>query len=85
MTDLSDLAKELQQQLDVLNNYLKENKLPQPSFLPPQGNLLNSPLNGLPPEIEEVRKNAQGLSWSLSTLLQPPQTYLSWSALQVPS
>ena len=85
MSDLSELATELQQQLDILNTYLKDKKLPQPSFLPPEGDVLKSPLDGLPPQVEEARKKAQGLSWSLSTLLQPPQVYLSWSALQVSS
>ncbi len=84
MTDLSQLAKELQAQVDVLTKYLEKEKLPGPSFVP-SGNPMKTPITKLPPEIEKARHKAHSLSCSLSTLLTPPVSQIMFNSFQVPS
>jgi hypothetical protein len=83
MTDLSELAKRLQEQVDVLTTYLAEQKLPSPSFIP-SDHPMKSPLDSLPPAIEAARNKAIGLSWNLHKLLQPPRELLWWLSTEVP-
>jgi len=85
MTDLSELAKRLQEQLDVLTKHLAKEKLPAPSFIPSaEVDPLNAPIQNLPTDVDEARKKAQALSWSITRLLSPPSAYLSWTIFQVP-
>jgi len=84
MADLSELAKTLQQQVDLITTYLAKEKLPPPSFIPdPYADPLKSTIGSLPPELEEVRKKAHGLSWSINQLLTPPAQHLQWTAFKV--
>jgi hypothetical protein len=82
MADLSQLAKELQAQVDVITAYLEKEKLPAPSFIP-SGNPMNAPIAKLPPEIEKARHKAHSLSWNLSTLLSPPVQHIMLNSFQV--
>jgi hypothetical protein len=85
MTDLSELAKRLQEQVDVITKYLEKEKLPGPSFIPSADeNPLKSTMQSLPTDVEEARTKAQALSWSITQLLSPPSAYLSWTILKVP-
>jgi hypothetical protein len=83
MADLSDLAKRLQEQVDVITTYLAKEKLPSPSFIPSGEDPMQNVIGNLPPEIEEARHKAHGLSWSINKLLTPPAEHLTWTAFQV--
>ena len=83
MADLSDLAKRLQEQVDVITKYLAKEKLPAPSFVPSGNDPLNATIGSLPPDVEEARKKAHGLSWSINQLLTPPAGHLMWTSFQV--
>lgn len=83
MTDLSQLAKELQAQVDVITKYLENEELPGPSFVP-SGDLMRTSITKLPPEIEKARHKAHSLSCSLSTLLTPPVSHIMLNSFQVP-
>ena len=82
MANLLLLAKMLQEQLTTVTTYLEEVNLTQPSFLPSQSSL-NTSMDFLPPAVEEARKKAQGLSWSIYQLLTPPSSQLMGVALSV--
>jgi hypothetical protein len=86
MTDLAELANSLQEQVDVIASYLKKEKLPSPSFIPSQNgeDPLNTWITKLPPDVDEARKKAKSLSWSIDQLLTPPVSHLTWTAFQVP-
>jgi hypothetical protein len=64
MTDLAELAKSLQEQVNVIASYLEKEKLPSPSFIPSgdKGDPLNTWITSLPPNAEEARKKAKSLS-----------------------
>jgi hypothetical protein len=84
MADLSELAKKLQAQVDIITEYLAKEKLPPPSFLPSKDeHPLKTTITKLPPDIEKARHAAQSLSWSINTLLTPPAHHLVWTAFQV--
>lgn len=85
MTDLAELAKSLQEQVDIITSYLKKEKLPSPSFIPSQNeeDPLNTWITKLPPNVEEARRKAKSLSWSMNQLLTPPVSHLTWTAFQV--
>jgi hypothetical protein len=83
MTDLSQLAKDLQAQVDVITKYLEQEKLPSPSFVP-SGDPMTTPISSLPPEIEKARHKAHALSWNLTALLTPPVSHIMLNAFQVP-
>ena len=86
MTDLSELAKRLQEQVDVITKHLEKEKLPAPSFIPSASeDPLKSTMQSLPADVDKARKKAQALSWSITQLLSPPSAYLSWTILQVPT
>jgi hypothetical protein len=86
MTDLAELAKSLQEQVDVLTSYLKKENLPSPSFIPQDGvDPMNTWIAKLPPSVDEARRKAKSLSWSIDQLLTPPVSHLSWTAFQVPT
>jgi len=85
MADLSELAKRLQEQVDVITKHLAMEKLPAPSFIPSADvDPLNSAMQKLPADVDEARGKAQALSWSITQLLSPPAAYLSWTIFQVP-
>ena len=81
-TDLSTLAKRLQEQVDIITAYLAAEKLPEPSFVP-SGDPAKSAISSLPPTIEEARKKAYSLSWGLHTLLGTPNNHLVLNVIQV--
>ena len=86
MTDLSELAKRLQEQVDVITKHLEKEKLPAPSFIPSASeDPLKSTMQSLPADVDKARKKAQALSWSITQLLSPPSAYLSWTIFQVPT
>ena len=82
MTDLSQLAKDLQAQVDVITKYLDKEKLPSPSFVP-DGNPMTAPITQLPPEIEKARVKAHSLSTNIATLLTPPVGHVMMHAFSV--
>lgn len=82
MVDLSELAKQLQEQVDVITKYLAKEKLPSPSFVP-EGDPLKSPMASLPADVEKARKKAHSLSWNINQLLTPPVSHLMWVAFEV--
>ena len=85
MADLSELAKRLQEQVDVITKHLAKEKLPAPSFIPSADvDPLNSAMQKLPADVEEARGKAQALSWSITQLLTPPAAYMSWTIFKVP-
>ena len=84
MADLSQLAKDLQAQVDVITKYLENEKLRSPSFVP-SGDPMSTPITKLPPEIEKARHKAHSLSWNLATLLTPPVSHIMLNAFQVQS
>jgi hypothetical protein len=81
-TDLSVLAKSLQEQVDIITSYLRAEKLPSPTFVPSE-DPSKSAISSLPPSIEEARKKAYSLSWGLHTLLSTPDNYITSTAFQV--
>ena len=83
MADLSDLAKRLQEQVDVITKYLAKENLAPPSFVPSGDNPRKTTIGSLPPDVEEARKKAHGLSWSINQLLTPSAGHLMWTAFQV--
>jgi hypothetical protein len=83
MADLSELAKKLQEQVDIITTYLEKEKLPFPSFIPDHKQPLKSALGTLPPEIEKARAKAGGLSLTISQLLTHPLSHLTWTAFSV--
>jgi hypothetical protein len=84
MADLSDLAKKLQAQVDIITQYLDKEKRPPPSFLPSKDeHPMKTTITSLPPDIEKARHAAQSLSWSINKLLTPPAQHLVWTAFQV--
>ena len=82
MTDLSQLAKDLQAQVDVITKYLEKEKLPSPSFIP-SGNPMTVPMSSLPPEIEKARAKAHSLSWNMATLITPPVSQIMMNTFSV--
>ena len=82
MTDLTDLVRKLKEQIEVITAYLAKNELQAPSFLPSQSPV-NTTLDGLPREVEQARKTAHNLSWSIHQLLNAPHANLMWTACQV--
>jgi hypothetical protein len=84
MADLSELAKKLQAQVDIITQYLDKEKLPPPSFLPSKDeHPTKTAITSLPPDIEKARHAAQSLSWCINKLLTPPVQHLIWTAFQV--
>jgi hypothetical protein len=75
MADLSQLAKQLQEQVDLITQYLEKEKIPPPTFMP-EGGVLKPSMAGLPSDIEQVRAKAHALSWNISQLLTSPVTYV---------
>ena len=82
MADLAELAKNLQDQVNIITSYLEKEKLPPPSFIP-DGNLMKSAMMSLPPDIEKARAKAHGLSWTINQLLTHPAPHLMWTAFSV--
>src|SRR5271169_3197365 len=82
MADLSDLARQLQTQVDVLTTYLAREKLSEPSFVPThEENPLKPSIATLPSDVEVARRKALSLSWNINQLLTPPIqqiTSLTW-------
>jgi hypothetical protein len=83
MTDLSDLAKRLQEQVNVITKYLAKEKLPAPSFVPSGNDPLKTTISSLPLDIEKARQKAHGLSWSINQLLTPPAGHIMSTGFQV--
>jgi hypothetical protein len=83
MTDLSELAKQLQEQVDVITKYIAKEKQPPPSFIPSGNDPMKTTIASLPPDVENAREKAHTLSWSINQLLTPPQTHLMWTGFQV--
>ena len=80
--DLSTLAKQLQEQVNIITTYLEVEKLSGPTFLP----ISDPPKSGiasLPPAVEMARKKACSLSWGLHTLLSTPGNHLLLTVFQV--
>ena len=55
-TQLSQLLKQLQEQVDVTEKYLVEENLPGPSFIPSETESEVSQLMVLPAQVEAARK-----------------------------
>jgi hypothetical protein len=72
MADLSELARQLQEQVDAITTYLAREKLPPPSIVPTEENPLNLSIARFPSEVEKARAKARALSWNINQLLTPP-------------
>ena len=59
MADMSELAKCLQEQVNIVTTYLSKEKLSLPSFIPSEQ---PTSMNSLPPEVEEARRKVHSLS-----------------------
>ena len=81
MTDLSQLAKSLQEQVDVITTHLAKEKTTL-SYIPIESPS-QSPMAILPPEVEVARAKAASLSWTLNNLLTPPSVQLMWTVCKV--
>src|SRR5579871_5164762 len=81
MVDISELVKSLQQQVDIITEYLEKQKLPAVSFIPGSS---KNPLKGIPAEIEEARVKAKGIGASIDLLLTHPEDHLVKTAFKVP-
>ena len=79
MADLLKLARELQEQLDVVTKYIEKQKLPAPSFIP-TGNPLKTVMTMLPKEIEQARAKAEDISGNIHMLLTSPVGFSTTSS-----
>jgi hypothetical protein len=80
MADLSELAKCLQEQVNIVTAYLSKEKLSPPSFIPSEQ---PTSINSLPPEAEEARRRVHSLSWSIHQLVNAPSEHIWWTACKV--
>jgi hypothetical protein len=80
MADLSELAKFLQEQVNIVTAYLNKEKLSPPSFIPSDQ---PTSINSLPPEAEEARRRVHSLSWSIHQLVTAPSEHIWWTACKV--
>lgn len=80
--DLNILVKDLQDQVNAISTYLSDSERPGPSFLPSSDGQWTTPLDSLPHHVEEARKKALALSWSVNRLLSRPSEQLMWTAFQ---
>jgi hypothetical protein len=78
MADLSEMAKSLQEQINIVTAYLSKEELSPPSFIPAK-----LPTSSLPPEVEEARSRVHKLSWSIHQLVNPPSEHIWWTACKV--
>lgn len=81
MTDLSALAKCMQEHVDIVTAYINREMLCPLSFIPSKS---PTSLNSLPAEVEEARNKIIGLSWSIHQLVSNPLEHHFWTACKVP-
>lgn len=85
MADMSELAKSLQEQVDIITAHLAKEELNLPSFMPSEvkASITSNPITALPPDVEAARKTACRLSWCINRLLTPPSEQIWWTACKV--